>query len=120
MQYPFKSIKPNYRYPNSRDKADLCVKNEGGDIIFELKSFVRGQDANKKTRYPGQIKKLENLITNSGVLQVITFTTFIGYRENTMRDYMGSFFTNDSWDMLGPRKFIEKYKLYVAITSMAK
>lgn len=120
MQYLFESITTNYTYPNSGDKADLCVKDQEGDIIFELKSFVRGQDANKKARYPDQIKKLENLITNSSVLQVITFTTFIDYTETRMEDYMDLFFTNDSWDILGPSKFIKQYPLYVAVTSMAK
>lgn len=120
LQYSSDSIETKYTYPNSSDKADLCVKDQQGDIVFELKSFVSGQDANKKANYPGQIKKLEKLIVDPSVLQVITFTTFIGYSEIRMRNYMDLFFTNDSWDILGPNKFIKQYPLYVAITSMTK
>ncbi len=120
LRYSSDSIKTNYIYPNSNDKADLCVKDQQGDIVFELKSFVSGQDANKKANYPGQIKKLERLIADASVLQGITFTTFIGYSETKMSNYMNLFFTNDSWDMLGPNKFIKRYPLYVAITSITK
>jgi len=120
FRYPPDSVATNYNYPNSKKKADLCVRAKLGDIVFELKSFVVDQDSNKKETYPGQIKRLEKLISHRSVLQVIAFTTFIGYSENRMGNYMDLFFAHDSWDILGPRKLIGKYPLYVAITSMTK
>ncbi len=118
LQYPSDSIITEYTYPNSRDKADLCVKDQQGDIVFELKSFVSMQDSNKTKSYPKQIEKLEKLIANPSVLQGITFTTFIGYSETRMNNYMNRFFNNNSWDILGPNKLIKKYQLYAAITSI--
>jgi hypothetical protein len=120
LQYLPNSIETNYTYPDSRDKADICVRTQQGIIVFELKPFVSGQDANKKREYPSQIKRLENLIGNPNTLQVVTFTTFIGYSETTMKNYVSLFFTNNSWNILGPTKLIDKYQLYVVITSMTK
>lgn len=120
LQYPSELIETNYGYPNSKDKADLCVRAEQGNIVIEIKSFVSGQDSNKKQNYPKQIKKLENLITNPSVVQVMTITTFIGYSETRMENYMNRFFTNDAWKIVGPDKLIENYPLYVAITSIIK
>lgn len=122
----FKDIDFNYAYPDypdSRYKADICVSKrpDGGDIVFELKSFVYGQDANKMEKYPEQIKRLEKLIGYPSVLQVITFTTFIGYPNKAfMESYMDIFFADAPWKILGPCKLIKKYPLYVAITSMTK
>jgi len=120
LQYPSESVETNYTYPNSKDKADLCIRDKLGNIVIEIKSFVSGQDSNKKQKYPKQIKKLENLITNPNVIQVITFATFIGYSRIRMENYMNRFFTNDAWEILEPTKLIEKYPLYVAITSLMK
>jgi hypothetical protein len=119
-RYQYDSIETNYTYPNSRDKADLCVKDNQGNIVIELKSFVTGQDSNKKEKYPIQIKKLEKLIFDPIVIQVITFTTFIGYSEYRMKNYLQQFFANHSWEILEPSKLIAKYPLYAAITSMNK
>lgn len=126
----FKNIDFDYNYPDSGNKADLCVRTQRGDIVFELKSFVSDQDSNKKKKYPEQIRRLENLIHDpSGVLQVITFTTFTGrseadttftgYSEAYMKSYCKELF-GGSWQVLGPRKLINKYPLYVAITSMIR
>jgi hypothetical protein len=120
LQYSYNSIETNYTYPNSRDKADLCVKDNQGNIVIELKSFVIGQDSNKKDNYPIQLKKLEKLTFDPTVIQVITFTTFIGYTESRMENYMQRFFTNPPWEVLGPSKLIIKYALYAAITNMNK
>ncbi len=120
LQYTYNSIETNYTYPNSRDKADLCVKDNHCNIVIELKSFVTAQDSKKKEKYPTQIKKLEKLIFDPTVIQVITFTTFIGYSESRMKNYLQRFFTNHSWEILGPSKLIKKYPLYAAITSMNK
>jgi hypothetical protein len=120
LQYPSSSIETNYTYPNSNDKADLCVRDILGDIIFELKSFVHGQDSNKKQKYPSQIKKLEKLIANHSVLQVLALTTFIGYSETQMANYTEHFFASGSWNVLGPLRLVKQYPLHIAIASIVK
>ena len=118
LGYEFRNIETNYTYPNSRDKADLCLKSAQGNIVFELKSFVSGQDSNKKEKYPGQIEKLEKLISSSNIVQVISLTTFIGYSETQMMRYINNFFKSKSWTILGPMKLVEQHNLYVTITSL--
>lgn len=113
-------ITTNYSYPHGT-KADLCVYSQQGEIVFELKPFVKGQDSNKKVTYPRQIEALEKLINTDGnVSQVITFTTFIGYSERSMNTLMNSFFKSNSWDIIGPSKLIDQYQLYATITSISK
>jgi len=120
LGYSPDQIITNYTYPNFNGKADLCVENQCGNIVFELKSFVSGQDANKKANYPKQIKKLENLIFESNVFQVLTLTTFIGYSKIRMCNYLNKFFINDKWEILEPRKLIKQYQLYTVISSIKK
>lgn len=118
LGYPYSQIKTNYTYPDGK-KADLCVESEQGDIVFELKPFVSNADANKINNYPSQIKRLEKLVSSEHrVLQVITFTTFIGYSEKRMNTLMNLFFTNVSWNIYGPKKLIDQYSLFVVITSI--
>lgn len=117
-----KDIHFSYTYRNPPGKkADLCLSTHRGDIVLELKSFVCGQDRNKWEKYPEQTARLKKLIDDPGVLQVITFTTFIGYpRKATMGKYMDKFFGDPRWDIIGPAKVIKRYRLYLAITSMTK
>ena len=119
LGYSPAAIDTNYTYPNSKDKADLCIRDNQNNIIvvFELKPFVKGQDSNKKDKYPAQIQRLENLIFARIILQAITLTTFIGYTELQMNSYMDEFFKS-SWSKVGPKKLIEQYKLYAAIASI--
>jgi hypothetical protein len=63
------SIHADFTYSNSGNKADLCVKSEAKQIVFELKCFVAGADAHKKSSYPGQIKRLEQLVMTHAVQQ---------------------------------------------------
>jgi hypothetical protein len=120
FQYPSTSIETNYSYPNSKDKADLCVRDKSGDIVFELKSFVYGQDSNKKEKYPSQIKKLEKLIADPSVLQVMALTTFIGYSETQLINYMRHFFAAESWNIIGPLRLLEQYRLNIAVADIVK
>lgn len=120
MGYAQASIDPNYNYPGSKAKADLCIRRSEGDIVFELKSFVRNQDRNKIEKYPEQIKRLEKLISDLAVSQVITLTTFIGYTSYGMSKLMNDFFGRAHWDRLGPVPLIEQYPLHIAITTLGK
>ncbi len=132
LGYPRGSIETNYTYHDLglSNKADLCVKTRQGDIVFELKSFVRGQDSAKKKDYPEQIARLEKLIdSNSGILQVITFTTFtgrsedstVGYPEVYIEDYCEELFLKDApWKRYGPYRLVEEYPLYVVIAAITR
>jgi len=120
FKYSLSSIETNYTYPSSKDKADLCVRDRLGDIVFELKSFVYGQDSNKKEKYPSQIKKLEKLIADQNVLQVVALTTFIGYSETQMTNYMRHFFASVQWNIIGPTRLIKQYPLNVSVASIRK
>lgn len=117
LGYPIECIDTNYKYPGSGDKADLCVR-DNSDIVFELKSFVKSQDANKKQEYPKQIKRLEGILGSGHCKQVIAFTTFVGYSETQLRNYMRLFFTNAKWITLGPSKISNNGKLYLAICTI--
>ena len=50
MGIDYTSISPHYTFPNG-GKADLCIKNIGGIVVFELKTFISGQDSNKIEKY---------------------------------------------------------------------
>jgi hypothetical protein len=64
---PTESIDPDFTYPSSGNKADLCVKIKAEQIVFELKCFVDGADAHKKSSYPDQTKRLEQLVMTHAV-----------------------------------------------------
>ncbi len=118
LGYSADQIETNYRYPETGGKADLCVRIDGC-IVFELKSFVSGQDANKKQEYPKQIKRLEKIIESKSCNQVIAFTTFIGYSQQQMQNYLRSFFDSTKWETFGPLKISEEDRLYVSISTIA-
>jgi hypothetical protein len=118
----FNEIKTFYHYaPDYSKKADLCVKTSDGEIIFEIKCFVKNQDSNKKERFPEQIKMLEeSLLVDESVIQIITIITFFGYNEENMDKYMINFFGNRDWIIKKPEKIIPEYPLYLAITCKSK
>ena len=95
--YAISNIDTNFRYPNNNTKADLVIKTNDEIIVFELKSFVSHQDANKKENYPIQIKSLETIVDNNSCKQGITFTTFTGYSQKQIDSMLIKFFTNNKW-----------------------
>jgi hypothetical protein len=117
--YSGDQIQTNYKYPDSDDKADLCVRADG-DIVFELKPFVKGQDSNKYEKYPEQIKKLERTVESRHCQQVIAITTFIGYTSEQMQEYMQHFFGNGKWQILEPRRVSEEHELRLALCTVIK
>jgi hypothetical protein len=46
---------------------------------FELKSFVKGSDANKLAKFPRQLELLKAAVAEGMFAQGIAFCTFIGY-----------------------------------------
>ncbi len=112
------NIEPRYAYPNSSGSADLGIKTREGVIVFELKSFVNGKSAAKEADYPKQIRKLAEVVSNREALQVIAFTTFIGYSEVSMMNHVTKFFGKDPWDVTGPSRLVEPYGLHLCIASI--
>ena len=112
------SIEPRYAYPNSSGSADLGIRTREGVIVFELKSFVNGKSAKKEANYPKQIRTLARLVSNREALQVIAFTTFIGYSEVSMMNHVKKFFKKGSWDVIGPSRLVEPYGVHLCIASM--
>lgn len=66
-------------YRNSLCKGDLLFEANDGKAAFELKSFVRGSDANKLAKFPRQLELLKTAVTDGTIAQGVAFCTFIGY-----------------------------------------
>ncbi len=66
-------------YRDSLCKADLLFEAGDAKAAFELKSFVRGSDANKLAKFPRQLELLKAAVADGMVSQGIAFCTFIGY-----------------------------------------
>ena len=115
---PTESIDTDFNYPNSGNKADLCVTSEAEQIVFELKCFVAGAHAHKKVCYPGQTKRLEQLFMTHAIQQALAVTTFYGYSETQMRNYTSVFFESTSWKIAGPFKIVDQYPLRMAVASL--
>ncbi len=106
----YETVSPDYTYPGTRYKADLVCSGKGGRTLIELKSFVSGQDANKKDRYPDQIERLRSLLDqDASIEQVITFTTFQGYSPRQITTLIGRLFDPSQWSMVGPISVIDEY-----------
>ena len=121
MGFDDNRIITNYKYPFSKNKADLCVIDDDNQkIVFEMKCFVDKQDANKIQKYPEQTKMLERLLEYDDVSQIITFTTYIGYTENRMINITVKSHQNESWLVTELRKFVNEYDLYFIIGTITK
>jgi hypothetical protein len=120
LQIPADVIDTNYGYPDSRNKADLCARTKDGCIVFELKTFVIKQDSNKLKDYPNQIKRLETLVLRADVIQVVAFTTFLGYSEGQMVKHLTRFFESKTWNVVGPKQLLDPHPLFVVIADLTK
>jgi len=102
-------INTNFGYPDCKDKADLAVKTQDNkDIVFELKIFVKNEDSIKKETYPIQIKRLEKLFDDKHCVQAVTLTTFFGYSDTQMKNYLEDFFVDSRWKHYGLRHLGKK------------
>jgi hypothetical protein len=119
FNYPLTSIETNFNYPNTTRKADLCVRDVSGPIVFEFKQFVTGADQNKLKEYPSQLNRLEKLITESNVEQVIAVTTFMGYSQFVMNKLVARLFET-KWTTIGPRALVERYPLQITFSTIVK
>jgi hypothetical protein len=59
-------------------------------------------DANKIDKFPGQLKRLANLVDSGGVSPGLALCTFCGYKDTRVSMLQQKFF-DDSWRVLGPR-----------------
>jgi hypothetical protein len=75
----------DYRYPGTQGKADIALTAGSDIVVFELKSFVQGADANKIAEFPKQTQRLRNLIEQGRARQAIALATYIGYTESRIR-----------------------------------
>src|SRR6266568_81821 len=73
------SVSFDYTYKGTRNKADLLYEQKDHRVVFELKSFVSGADANKFAKFPNQLDLVKTAVAEGSVAQGIAFCTFIGY-----------------------------------------
>jgi len=112
---PTNSIRTDFTYPTSRSKADLILDLKGGHCVFELKTFVSGQESQKMTDFPGQLQRLLGLLGTNKIVQVIAFTTFIGYGPEALQNRLGQFFGSDPWHSIGPMPALNRHPLQMCI-----
>jgi hypothetical protein len=105
-----------YAYPGSRDRGDLAIVGPTFRAVFELKSFVCFADANKIDKFPGQLKRLANLVDSGGVSQGLAFCTFCGYKDAKVSALQQQFFDN-SWLVVGPRPVLAGAPLVFLLAS---
>lgn len=112
---PADNISTDFTYPGSRFKADLIVDLRDGDCAFELKPFVSGQESQKMTKFPSQLRRLLGLLGTGRIVQVIAFTTFIGYGPEALQNRLRQFFGNDRWHSDGPMVVLNRHPLQMCI-----
>ena len=108
-----------YAYPGSRDRGDLAIAGSTFRAVFELKSFVCFADANKIDKFPGQLKRLANVVDSGGISQGLAFCTFCGYKDARVSILQQKFF-DDSWRVLGPRPVVAGAPLLFLLASRTR
>jgi len=96
----------DYSYPGTRAKADIVLKVGPDTVVFELKSFVQGADANKIAEFPKQTERLRMLVDEGRANQAIALATFVGYTETRIRILLDRFFPS-TWHKTAPRSFVD-------------
>jgi hypothetical protein len=98
----------------------LCIRTVNGNIVFELKYFVRNADSNKKMEFPNQIGLLEKELSakNVGQVIVIAISAYIGYSLTQMQNMKNMF--NDRWNIIGSKILIDKFSLFLLIAELHK
>ena len=108
----------NYNYPteeNRRRKADICFQDDK-TIVFELKTFVSGADANKMGEFPKQNELLRSHVKSGHISQGVSFATFFGYSDQRMKKILGKLYQNpNNWTISGPHKLVDDQPLVFVI-----
>lgn len=114
-------ITTDYRYPNSRGKADLAILESGTDkpeIVFELKHFVQLSDSNKRSGFPGQADRLAELVARGTIRQGIALAVFSYLKESNPAEIISSTFAGDDrWLVTGPKLLLPGGFATVAIAT---
>ncbi|HEV2417392.1 MAG TPA: hypothetical protein VGX94_06285 [Terriglobia bacterium] len=103
----FERLGFDYRYPQLKGKADLVVESEKDNVVFELKCFVSGADANKQTAWPQQLDRLYHLVAEGHARQSVAVATFSGYRQEKLSGFLSKFYPSP-WTVAGPYRFYEE------------
>ncbi len=103
-----------YTYPGTRKKADLLVETPTYTTVIEIKSLVRGADAQKLKDFPNQIERLQSLVEGKLITQGIAFCTFMGYSEDKLGSLVKKFF-GEPWQSSVPRPVVNGFPLKFTI-----
>lgn len=109
----------NYAYPRARRlRADLAV---GARIVFELKCFSYGADANKIQEFPRQVQLLEDHTGNGEMDQAVCFASFFGYTPQRLQMLCDRFWPSTSgWKVLGPSILVPNEKMTVVFAGLVR
>jgi len=105
-----------YGYPNTREKADLAVKDDWGLSIIEIKCFVEGADSRKMEDWPLQLKRLQKLVEDGVVAQGVAVSTHFGYSEKKTSDLLRKFYPVP-WSRSDPVRFIDGAPLQLVVAT---
>ncbi len=95
----------DYSYKGTRNKADLLFELNDRKVVFELKSFVSGADANKLDKFPSQLDLVKAAVAEGTIAQGIAFCTFIGYKTEKLDGLRKALFVTP-WKTTGLRPIL--------------
>lgn len=92
------------------DDASRLIMNHG---VFQTATAENTLQVlkKKKTDYPNQLRRLLGLLGTQNVVQVVAFTTFIGYGQTALHNRIQTFFGNAKWERVGPIPIVDEYPL---------
>lgn len=118
----FESVETGYDYPDG-GKGDLQAKDQHGLIVFELKCFVCGADANKKRTWPGQLARLSRVVEEEeqAASQGVAVSTYFGYDDKALSRLVNGFHP-PPWDRdrVGPRTLFADAPLQFVIATVIR
>ncbi len=115
----FEWIQFSYDYPGTREKADLAARSEKGLMVFELKCFVKGADANKTQKWPIQLERLLQLVEKGTVIQGAALSTFFGYKDDKISEFVCRFHPRP-WSYSGPLSVFGEAPLRLVLATAAR
>ncbi|MGH9508591.1 MAG: hypothetical protein ACRD2M_01530 [Terriglobales bacterium] len=115
----FELVTFDYTYAGTRKKADLLARHSAGLIVFEIKSLVKGADAQKLRDLPNQIDRLEQEVNLGEASQGVVLGTFIGYKDRKLAELSARLF-DSRWQTVGPKPLVEGLELSFLFASIVK
>ena len=111
------SVVCGWHYPGTREKADLVARIADRRIVFELKCFVKGADANKLDKWPGQLSRLAKLIGRGDAPKGVAVSTFHGYGNERVAHFIEQFYPAP-WNTAGPVNFFDDAPLQLVVATV--